>query len=72
MEYTTVIISLITTYLTVGAFIAVGFLTIGIERVEPGARGSYAFRTLLIPGVCVLWPLVLWRWWVLEKEGRAS
>lgn len=72
MENAEIIISVVTTYLSVGALVAVVFLSIGIERVEPGSRGSYAFRTLLIPGICLLWPLVLWRWWVLEKAGAGS
>ena len=24
--------------------------------------GAYAFRPLLLPGLALLWPLVLWRW----------
>ena len=72
MENALLIISVISGYSTIGALVAAAFLTVGIERVEPGSRGSYAFRTLLIPGVCVLWPLVLWRWWVLEYAGEGS
>ena len=52
-----------------GLGVALVFLTVGIDRVEPNARGSYIFRPLLIPGVVLLWPLVLWRWFVLET-GR--
>lgn len=52
-----------------GAVVAAAFLTIGIDRVEQDARGSYVFRPLLIPGILLLWPLVLWRWAVLEA-GR--
>lgn len=52
-----------------GALVAVAFVTVGIGRIDPDARGAYAFRPLIIPGVILLWPLVLWRWWVLET-GR--
>jgi len=57
-------------YLYIGLAVAGLFLIVGIERVEPGARGAYAFRPLLIPGLCLLWPLVLYRWWVLETAKK--
>ena len=53
----------------IGAAVALVFLTIGMDRVDEDARGAYVFRPLLIPGVLVLWPLVLWRWWQLETEA---
>lgn len=49
-------------YVWVGIAVAVLFLTVGIERVDPAARGAYAFRPLLLPGVTLLWPYVLRRW----------
>ena len=52
-----------------GAVVAAAFLAVGLDRVEANARGSYIFRPLLIPGILLLWPLVLWRWAVLEM-GR--
>lgn len=52
-----------------GAAVALVFLTIGMDRVDEDARGAYAFRVLLVPGVLLIWPFVLWRWWVLET-GR--
>jgi hypothetical protein len=55
-------------YAALGAVVALAFLTVGIERVDPAARGAYAFRPLLLPGVILLWPLVLWRWWRLERD----
>ncbi len=58
-------------YLIAGGVVAVLFLVVGIDRVEPSARGSHAFRPLLIPGLCLIWPLVLYRWYVLEKYGEA-
>lgn len=58
-------------YLIAGGVVAALFLVIGIDRVEPSARGSYAFRPLLVPGICLIWPLVLYRWFVLEKHGEA-
>ncbi|MCA8908887.1 MAG: hypothetical protein KDA49_11520 [Rhodospirillaceae bacterium] len=54
-------------YLWIGAAVAAVFLVWGIDRVEPNAAGAYVFRPLLIPGILLLWPLVLWRCWVLVR-----
>ena len=63
------ILDLISLWGIIGAVVALVFLTIGIDRIDEDARGAYVFRPLLVPGVILLWPLVLWRWWVLET-GR--
>jgi hypothetical protein len=55
-------------YAALGAAVAVAFLAFGLSRVDPGARGAYAFRPLLVPGLMLLWPLVLWRWWRLVRR----
>lgn len=55
---------------TVGAIVAALFLTIGIDRIDEDARGAYVFRPLLIPGVLVIWPLVLWRWYMYETGSE--
>ncbi|MEO0765894.1 MAG: hypothetical protein AAFY75_07715 [Pseudomonadota bacterium] len=52
----------------IGAIVAAVFLTIGMDRIDEDARGAYIFRPLLIPGVMLIWPLVLWRWWQIEAE----
>lgn len=53
----------------IGALVAALFLTIGIDRIDEDARGAYVFRPLLIPGVLLIWPLVLWRWWQIETDA---
>ncbi|MEM7056473.1 MAG: hypothetical protein AAF557_02690 [Pseudomonadota bacterium] len=53
----------------IGGLVALAFLTFGIDRIDEDARGAYMFRVLIVPGVLLIWPLVLWRWWVLET-GR--
>ena len=53
----------------IGTVVATVFLTVGIERIDEDARGAYFFRPLLIPGVLLIWPLVLWRWWRIETEA---
>lgn len=48
------------------------FLTIGIDRIDEDAQGAYVFRPLLIPGVLMIWPLVLLRWWHIERHGDVT
>lgn len=53
----------------VGSALALVFLAVGIDRIDPAARGAYAVRALLFPGLVLLWPVVAWRWWVLDRRG---
>jgi hypothetical protein len=56
---------------TPGLIVALAFLAVGIDRIDHAAAGAYAFRPLLIPGIVLLWPLVVWRWVVLARhEGE--
>lgn len=57
-------------YAGVGLVVGLAFLAVGIDRVDPAARGAYAFRPLLAPGLVLLWPLVAWRWAALEAARR--
>jgi len=57
-----VIIAAAAGYGVVGLAIGAGFLLRGIERIDPGARGAHAFRPLLLPGLALFWPYVVWRW----------
>ncbi len=61
------IVQAVTVYAAIGAMVAVVFLLWGIDRIDPGARGGYAFRPLLFPGLVLLWPFVLLRWLALER-----
>lgn len=56
-------------WLWIGAAVAAVFLLWGIDRIDANARGAHVFRPLLVPGILLIWPLVLWRWVVLET-GR--
>ena len=53
---------------SIGAGVAVLFLFFGIDRIDEDARGAYVFRPLLVPGIMLIWPLVLWRWRQIEAE----
>ncbi|MEQ9811529.1 MAG: hypothetical protein RLO50_02025 [Azospirillaceae bacterium] len=63
------LLSILQIYAIAGVAVAAVFLLWGIERVAPDARGAYIFRPLLMPGIVMIWPLVLWRWAILER-GR--
>ena len=50
-------------YAAFGFLFALAFLTVGIGRVDPSARGSgLGFRLTILPGVVALWPMMLVRW----------
>lgn len=55
-----------------GATVAALFLLRGVGRLMPSAAGAWAFRPLILPGVVLLWPLVLWRWRVLARAPDAG
>jgi hypothetical protein len=50
------------TYVCCGGAVAAAFLAFGLDRIDPSARGGLAFRPLLVPGLVLLWPLVLVKW----------
>src|SRR5215472_10992298 len=50
-------------YGALGVLFAVAFVTKGITRVDPAARGSgTGFRLIVSPGTAALWPLLLLLW----------
>lgn len=51
----------------VGACVTVAFLTFGIDRIDEDADGAFVFRPLIVPGIILIWPLVLWRWSALAR-----
>ena len=57
-------------WLGLGSAVALAFLTFGIDQIDEDARDTYVFRPLLIPGVLILWPLVLWRWYILATDSE--
>lgn len=64
------IVDHVTAYGLIGLVVALAFLLIGLDRVDAAARGAYTFRPLLLPGLVLLWPLVLLRWAILEWRAR--
>ena len=66
------IILIVQGYGALGAAVAAAFILWGIGRIDANARGAWAFRPLLVPGVVLLWPLVLWRWFVQSRGADAG
>lgn len=57
-------------YAAIGVVVAVLFVVIGLGRIELAARGAFLFRLQIIPGLILLWPVVLARWIELERAGE--
>ena len=56
-------IAVVRAYIFAGLLFSVPFLLFGIQRLDPDARGwRIGFRIVLIPGLCVFWPLFAVRW----------
>jgi hypothetical protein len=67
MQLAALIVEAAKWYGIAGLVAAAAFLIFGIGRIDPAARGVFAFRPLLIPGVVLLWPFVLARWAARER-----
>jgi len=62
-----IIVDCMTAWLGIGVLVGVAFLFLGIDNVDDSARGAYAFRPLLLPGLVLLWPFVVLRWYLLAR-----
>jgi hypothetical protein len=50
-------------YAVIGCTFAIAFVTAGIHRVDPQAKGAgVGFRVIVLPGAAALWPWLLYRW----------
>ena len=58
-----VFLILLAAYLVCGLLVAVPFVFIGVNKIDPHAtHGSWGFRLLIMPGTMILWPMLLRRW----------
>lgn len=56
------LLSILRIYFTIGAIFAIPFVLYLVRFIDPSARGlALGFRLLIFPGVCVFWPLLVWR-----------
>ncbi len=59
----TLLVNALYVYALAGAVFAAAFVTAGVKRIDPQAKGSsIAFRLLIVPGTIAFWPLLLRRW----------
>jgi hypothetical protein len=59
----TALVTAATLYLGVGVIVAPFIAWFGVKRLDPGAaQGTTGFRVLILPGLVILWPLLLTRW----------
>ena len=61
------LITIATWYLYAGVAVAVWFIIYAIGRLDENAEAAWVFRPLLVPGVLLIWPLVIWRTVVLWR-----
>jgi hypothetical protein len=61
-----VLLYILAAYVAVGIAVALGFVVVGVARVQPMSV-TVGARILLLPGAFVLWPLVAARW--LRSRG---
>jgi hypothetical protein len=63
MSAAEVFLSALGVYLLTGAVFGLAFVTVGVGRIDPAARGtSPTFRALIFPGSVALWPLLVAKW----------
>ncbi len=57
-------------YLLLGVLFVIPFLMKGLTKVDEGAHGgTIGFKIIIIPGVIVLWPVLLKKWMKNLKHG---
>lgn len=63
MAFAELLVAAAGAWLAAGLVFALAFVTAGVQRVDPAARGApWGFRLLILPGAAALWPLLLLRW----------
>lgn len=55
-------------YATIGAVVALAFVLVGVDRIDAAAHGAWIARLMWLPGLVLLWPMVLIRWIALERQ----
>jgi len=58
-----IILIIVAVYLLVGVLFVIPFLMKGLNKIDEGTHGStIGFKIIIIPGVIVLWPVLLSKW----------
>lgn len=70
MSAADVIVAVFAAYALVGLVFGLVFVSVGVGRFDPAARGtSPAFRALILPGSAALWPVLAVKW-ITRTRGR--
>ena len=65
------IVWLVAIYAIIGSLFGLPFVTWGVSRIDPSARGAgVGFRLIILPGVMAFWPLLARRWLRSRTESR--
>ena len=60
-------------YVAAGVAVAVPFVFLGVGKVDPAAsRARWPFRLTILPGVAVLWPIMLSKWIRARSSAEES
>jgi hypothetical protein len=63
----------IAAYAAAGVLFATAFVTVGVGRIDPAARGApLGFRVLIFPASAALWPLLVIKWLGSGAEKEPS
>lgn len=63
-----ILVGLFGLYIAVGVLFAIVFVSVGVSRVDPAAKGGpIGFRLMILPGAAALWPMMLMKW--LGRKG---
>ena len=58
-----ILVNLFLLYLLLGLIFGIAFVSKGVKKVDPVAKGtSWRFRLLILPGSMALWPVLLVKW----------
>ncbi len=58
-----ILVNIAMVYVAIGLVFALLFVGVGVDKLDPAAKGApLAFRLLIIPGAAALWPVLLRRW----------
>ena len=59
-------------YFGIGFVFACLFVSFGVSKIDPAAKGmALKVRLLILPGVMLLWPLMLIKW-ATQKETQIT
>lgn len=69
MVFANLIVWLVAIYTFIGLLFGLPFVTWGVSRVDPSAKGAgVGSRLMILPGVMAFWPLLARRWLRAMKE----